>query len=104
MSDGDREQGSLERRWAKGGKSLDDLGLAMEGHRRYSVDVTGFSVKAPVGSGGDFLITVRGFDEEGAPVVGFHGSVDLLDAICGAQNRVQNGTMKWKPDEWAKGR
>lgn len=102
MSDGDRREKSLEVRWTEGGRAVDWIGLAMTGHRSLSVEITGLSVKAPQGEGGDFLITVRGLDEAGARVVSFHGSPDLLDALRGLQNRVANGSLRWRADDWSR--
>lgn len=92
---------ALEERWKDAGRAIDDIGLAMQGKRDIAVDVTGFSVRGPTELRDEFLIVMRGIDHEGAPVVAFHGSFHLDDAICGVQSRLRNGTLKWRPDEFA---
>lgn len=94
---------SLEVRWREIGKAADEIGLAMSGYRSLAVDVLAFSVRGPQAQGGDFLITVRGVDADGAPVVAFHGSPDLGEALRGLQNRLLNGSLRWRPDEYRGG-
>jgi hypothetical protein len=100
MSDGRRSEKALEVRWSEIGRALDEVGLAMSGYRSLAVDVTGVSIRAPQAQGGDFLLTVRGMAEDGAPVVAFHGSPDLGEAFRGLQNRLMNGSLKWRPDTY----
>jgi len=88
--------------FTKVGRGLSDLSSEMEGFRKWPVHIVGFSVRGPSSQGQEFLVTVRAVDAEGERWVGFHGALSLGEAICGASVRVQNDTMKWKPDEWAK--
>jgi hypothetical protein len=62
--------------------------------------ITGFSVRLPRTEDQDVLVVVRAITAEG-PVVGFHGSLDLGEAIVGMIGRLQANTMKWKDDEYA---
>lgn len=87
---------------AAAGKALMELGFVMAGTWDWSVAVTGFSVRAPQSPGGDFLITIRALDHEGGPVVAWHGSPELGNAIQGLHNRLRNGSLKWRADEWAR--
>lgn len=100
MSDGRRSDKALEVRWQEIGKALDEVGLAMSGYRTLSVDVTGVSIRAPQATGGDFLLTIRGTAEDGTPVVAFHGAADLGEAFRGLQNRLLNGSLKWRQDSF----
>jgi len=89
-------------RLASIGEAVAELGAAMEGYRDLQVDITGMSVRGPAVRNGEFLITVRGVDHEGLPVVAFHGATDFGEALRGISARVNNGTMKWKADEYAR--
>jgi hypothetical protein len=100
MSDGARNSEALSMRWQEIGRALDDIGLAMSGYRSLSVDLTGVSIRAPQVQGGDFLLTLRGQDGDGAPVVAFHGSPDLGEAFRGLHNRLRNGSLKWRVDSF----
>jgi hypothetical protein len=46
------------------------------------------------------LVVVSIMDEDGEFWVGFNSSMLPSEAIVGAINRVLNGTMKWKEDEY----
>ena len=98
----DNEGKALTVRWEEIGRAVDEVGLVMSGHRNVSVGITGMSIRGPVEAGGDFLATVRGRDVGGAPVVSFHGDPDLGALFRGLHNRLMNGSLKWRPDEWAK--
>jgi len=86
----------------KCGWAVMELSVHMQGYRDWPMRVTGMSIRGPRVEGDEFLITVRALDAEGAAFVGFHGAYDLQDAIRGVKERVQNGTMKWRVDEWVK--
>jgi hypothetical protein len=95
---------ALEVRWTEIGRAVDDISLALTGYRSLTVDVVGISIRPPTVAGGDFLLTVRGTDEAGGPVVAFHGSPDLGEAFRGLDNRLLNGSLRWRPDQFAGGR
>jgi len=65
-----------------------------------SYEVVGLSVRPPNREKDDFLVVLRGLDAEGAPVVAFHGALSLLDALAGAGERLRNGTLTWRADEF----
>jgi hypothetical protein len=67
---------------------------------RGSYEITGLSLRAPQTEGGEFLVVVRGFDHEGAPVVGFHSALSAGEALAGAARRLADGTIKFKPDAY----
>jgi hypothetical protein len=72
----------------------------MAGYRPGSIELTGMSVKAPTTHPGEFLLTVRAVDEEGRPIVAFSGGSTLGDAIVTLVNRIGNGSLKWKVDQY----
>lgn len=100
MSEG-RSNKALSVRWEEIGRAVDEIGLALMGYRSLSVDVVGLSVRSPKVQGGDFLITLRGFGDDGGPLVAFHGSPDLGECFRGMHNRLMNGSLRWRVDEYA---
>lgn len=97
-----RSEASLKHRWQACGQALDDVGLAMAGFRDLSVDVTGMSIRGPRHEGDEFLLVIRGLDEENRPVVAFNSAHHLDEAFISLQARLRNGSLKWRPDEFAK--
>lgn len=53
------------------------------------------------GPSADWLCVVTVDTDEG-PRVGFQSGSTFGDAVEGLKNRLQNGTFKWKEDEYAK--
>lgn len=87
-------------RWLKTGRAIEGLQVMCAAGWSGQVQLTGFRVRAPTEENAEYLLVVWGDDHEGAPVVGFHGSTDLLELFVGGLNRIRNGTMKWRPDEY----
>ena len=96
-----RGEQSLEDRWQAAGKAVDYLGLAMRDMRSLAVLPYSFSVKAPTEEKPEFFMVVRGIDGEGRPVVAFHSSLELDTLFRGVEQRLLNGTLKWRDDEYA---
>jgi len=77
---------------------LNHLGIGMEDE--------GWLLKAirfaPQGSAaGEWLAVITVQSPEG-PLVSFHGGSTFADCIEGLRNRLKNGSLKWKVDEYAK--
>jgi hypothetical protein len=85
-------------RYYRVGLAVADLGLWLEGSRGLTVELVGLSVRGPRSSGDDVLVTLRGLNEDGLPVVAFSGGSCLEDALVTALNRANNGTLKWRED------
>ena len=100
MSEGKGGNKALSVRWEEIGNAVDELGLIATGYRNVGVQVQGFSIRIPAVQGGDFLITVRGLLDDGTPAVAFHGSPDFGEALRGLRNRIMNGSLKWRPDQY----
>ena len=66
------------------------------------VDVSGVKIKLGGADGMESLVIVTGRNGDGLPVVAFHSALGGLDALAGALNRLANGGLKWKEDEYAK--
>lgn len=92
----------ITERMARVGEAVMNLSAIMQGYRATSIQVTGFTVRGPADRGGEFLITVRAIDEEGQPIVAFNSAVELDDALQGVYSRMMNGTLKWRPDQYAR--
>jgi len=71
--------------------------------RMFSDDmiVTGATVRYPMDEGDEYLIVMRARNM-GSPVVCFHGAATLLEAWEGLLNRLQNKSIMWKADKYAK--
>ena len=69
-------------------------------HFRGAVEVTGFSVRCPESDWGEFLLVVRGLDEAGCPVVGFHSATSVVEVLAGGAKRLGDGTLTWKEDKF----
>lgn len=89
---------SLEVRWQRLGKAVDEIGLAMQQMRTLMVEPNGMSIRAPTVEKPEFFIVLRGIDEEGAPCVAFHSAFSLDEALVGLSARLMNGTLKWRED------
>lgn len=87
--------------WLAAGIALAQLDRAMNGYRSLAVDITGFTVRGPAVSGGEFLCVIRGIDEEGKAVVAFHSAFALPALVRGVEGRLVNGTLKWRDDQYA---
>jgi len=48
------------------------------------------------------LLVVLAADGPDGPVVAFHGVDDIQSLWTGLSNRIRNGKMKWRPDEYAR--
>lgn len=67
---------------------------------RGECEVQGLSLKRSTTSD-EFLVVIRGLSEEdGTPMVAFHAAVTVADALAGAAQRVADGTVKWRVDEY----
>lgn len=85
----------------KVGKAIVDLAHAIEGYRDLSVELVGMSIRGPQFRGGEYLIVLRGLDEEGLPIVAFHSALDMGEVLRGVESRLRNGSLKWRKDEFA---
>jgi len=63
--------------------------------------VKSITFQSPFHTGGDWRVIVR-VHAGGEDLVGFHGAHTYAEAGRGALERIDNRTMKWKEDEYAK--
>jgi hypothetical protein len=61
--------------------------------------VRSLSIRLPDGVRTSYLIVARADTPEGA-VVAFHDAPQLLEALGGFCERLRNGSLRWKPDEY----
>lgn len=80
--------------------AMSQVGHALMGRRELSVDVAGFSVRGPRTTEEDMLLTLRGIDGEGTPVVAFFGGPNLGVLFISIENMLRNGTVNWRIDEY----
>jgi len=64
------------------------------------IHITTIRLRAPSVEGGEWLAVVKATTENGN-IVGFHGGTGLGDLVSGLANRLNNGSIKWKEDEYA---
>ena len=83
------------------GEALEQIGRACEGYRELSVQPTGMSIRAPRSREGEYLVVIRGEDNEGMPVVAFNSGHSIGEAVRGVEARLSNGTLRWREDEFA---
>ena len=83
------------------------LGLAwlgfiktMEGLEDQGLRVTRVSLKGEWFDGGSILVVLTAEGPDG-PMVAFHNADDLDGLWKGLRNRIRNGNLKWKVDEYA---
>lgn len=96
------KQISLEKLFVEAGRAVSDLGLAMVDPDRLGVSLVGLSIRPPREEGGEFLLVLRGVDQEGLPLVGFCSASSLEETFRSAVSRLRNGSMKWRADEFSK--
>lgn len=66
------------------------------------VELSGLSVRVPEQWFGSYLVVLRGTDGSGTPVVSFHSATGFSEALAGAAQRMSNGKLTWREDEFRK--
>jgi len=89
-----------EKRNLKTGSFVERLGRGFENPGTFGVELTGMSLRAPNGERGEYLAVVRALDDAGAPIVAFHSAMFLADLLVGLTERLNNGSMRWRDDEF----
>lgn len=79
--------------------SLLGLADAVERWAERGVDLRSFTVRPPKEDGGEWLVVAR-IRKEGEPMVGFTSGGDPAGALQTALNRMYNGSMDWRRDEY----
>lgn len=102
MNPEDRAERSTSERNRRAGRALEMLGSRMSGGFNAGWEIMGLSVRKPRIEGEDFLITVRALTPDGQPVVAFSGGAFLDDAFVTLVNRIANGTLKWREDQFGR--
>jgi len=82
------------------GSDVREITLALLYQRQLSVDIVGLSIRAPRTEDEDILMTIRGVDESGGPVVTFLSGRDVGGLFCALAAALRSGRIKWKPDEY----
>jgi hypothetical protein len=77
-----------------------ELSESLTGARRTEVDLTSMTIRGPIEPGQEILMVLKGFDHAGAPVVAFHSAYSLGECLQGLAGRINNGTLRWKEDEY----
>lgn len=93
---------AADARQKRSGRALERLTFMATRVGPSGLELVGMSVRFPREDGEDFLVTLRALDEAGAPVVAFHGAATLEDAVMGVVNRIDNGSLSWRADQWGR--
>lgn len=80
--------------------AADILDRVSQGHSYAGVDVTDIKFKLPGDPMAEILCIATGLSDDGTPVVAFHSAVGFVEAFVGLAVRLQNGTLKWRVDEY----
>lgn len=83
------------------GRSVQEISAALTGARSLVVGLVSLSIRGPRHEGDEILMVIRGLDQDGQPVVAFHSGYTLGDAIRGVAGRLNNGSLRWREDEYA---
>lgn len=67
---------------------------------RGEIELEGLSVRIKGGDVPAFLVVLRGYSGDGTPVVAFHDGLSFSEAMAGAAERMANGLLKWRTDEY----
>jgi len=102
MSGETKKEAERGRDFEQIGYAVHQIGAHMGGYQQWPVTLVGFSVRGPKVKFGEFLVTIRGVDAEGARWVAFHSSYNLGDLMRGLCERARNGDLKWKEDQYAR--
>jgi len=68
-----------------------------------AVDVQSVKIRLGLGSEIETLVIFTGIDEDGTPVVAFHGGAPASEALIGGLRRLVNGSLRWKIDGYRNG-
>lgn len=97
-----KHEAAARKRYAKTGAAVARLSYMAQAAGPSGWELKGFSIRCPTEDKPDFLVTVRALDAEGAPQVAFHGAAELDDCLVGLLNRLDNGSLNWRPDQFGR--
>lgn len=84
----------------RAGESLYQMEYTLDTLFDKEVVVTSIRIRTPGLTQEGYLVVVNAL-VLGDAVVGFHGDTTFGKAVIGVIERLRNGTIKWKPDEYA---
>jgi hypothetical protein len=91
-----------DKRQRNEGRALMRLTYLMNEGLANGWELMGLSVRKPREEGQDYLITLRALSHDGQPVIAFSGGAGLGDAFVTLVNRLENGSLKWREDEFGR--
>lgn len=93
-------QANLDRIISRTGNVVHQASFYMEHDFGGTKKVKSIRLKGPSEPGGDWLVVVS-VDIDGYAMVGFHRDISMQAALEGSLQRILNGGIKWKDDEYA---
>ena len=85
----------------RAGQAMFRMDALLERYDDEDVFIGGLSLRAPGMDQSDWFVVVRAETPEGK-VVAFHSAPTFLEAIQGVVARLDNRSLKWKEDQYAK--
>lgn len=89
-----------ERILARTGLSVHKATYRMEVMLEEGIEITAIKFRATAGPTGEWLAIVTARTENNG-VVAFHSGTSFAECLEGVCNRIVNGSLKWKEDEYA---
>ena len=71
-------------------------------HQEVALDITPYEIRIKFTPEGytSLLMIIKAWDSEGGKVIAFQSGVNPVEMMASAYRRLQNGSLKWKRDEW----
>lgn len=93
------EQLELDRMLHKIGAAIMRGNSYMEKNAEAGTYIRKISLASPWEKSGEWFVVITKY-EEGMPLVAFHSADTLQQAVVGLLNRLRNGSLKWRTDEY----
>lgn len=90
-----------ERLLSKAGLALYQAANSMDRLHEEEIHITAIRFKPRGLEAGEWLAVVTA-EMDGSAVVAFHSGDGFVTTVTGICNRIMNGSLKWKEDEYAK--
>lgn len=92
---------AIQRQLIRGAEQLARAESTFRWHEDRDRAVLAIRIRLPEYAGGEYMAVVSA-EEEGARVVGFHNGTTLFETVQGLLARMENDTLVWKEDKYAR--
>lgn len=94
-------QASVDRVMRRAGGALYKIENSSERLREEGISVESIRLKMPAEQDGEILLVITASTESGG-IVAFHRQAGIAACLEGLSSRLDNGSLKWKEDEYAR--